>query len=157
MTLRVYLCPFVLPAWTWQKTAAWLSSASFLCLLIVPKCAQTISCSTQTSLLMHFVCVHLRKIMCAYICFLAFLFSGMAICSFPLFQTLRSHIKIDIHLWHYLDTEIYFSPDVRQKTDSQVIHYLLKNVGLRLTKETVDVRTLGLSHTQLSAQIRGIH
>lgn len=68
---------------------------------------------------MHLYCVCLPKgnNVC-YICFLAFLFSGMAICSFPLFQMLQSHIKIDIHLQLYLDTEIYFSPDVRQQTDS---------------------------------------
>lgn len=152
MKLRVYLCPCVPPARTWQKTAAWLSSAWLWCLLMAPKCAQAISCSAQMSLLMHFlffVCVHLKEIMCVYICFLA-------ICSFPPFQTLRSHIKIDIHLRRYLDTEIYFSPDVRQQTDSRPVHYLLKNMRMRLIKQTVDVHTLGLIHTQLSAQIRWI-
>lgn len=115
-TFHVYLCLFVL-AWTWQKTVAWLSSALLWCPLMAPKCAQTISCSAQTSLLMlFFVCVHLTEIMCVCVCFLGFLCSGMAICSFPLFQTLQAHIKIDIHLQCYLDTEIYFSPDVSRLT-----------------------------------------
>lgn len=156
MTLLVYLCPFVLPALTRQKTAAWLSSASLWCLLMAPKCTQTISCSTQISLLMHFfffcACSHKGNNVCVYICFLAFSFSGMAFCSFPLFQTLQSHIKIDIFdvtwIQKYISVLMW---------DRRLTHNWCTSFWKTQDWDWRWACALWAWFTQLSAQIRWIH
>lgn len=112
MTLRVYFCPFVPSARTWQKNAAWLSSASLWCLLMAPKFA----CELTNAFVLC-VCLPKGNNVC-YICFLAFLFLGWPSVHF-LFSKRSSHTSRSISTFNFTWIQKYISVLM---SDSRLTH-----------------------------------